>query len=222
MGRKRLPRISKICTNCHGAYLTTQSGHRKYCSLKCAYASPDRVRHVVAKDRGTAKCKKCNKTFRVHKNSGKAMFCSHFCAHSHQGALQIKRIRKSAPNGFKCGWHHVGREKCFFRSSWELVYARNLEAQRIAGDILDWAYEPHEFGFDKTSYTPDFRICAKNGQFEYHEVKGYLTNKSANKMLAFVLLFPEITFKIVGFKQIKDLIRRNNLCMKRTFKGAND
>lgn len=63
-----------------------------------------------------------------------------------------------------------------YKSRLESNYAAHLEARRLIGEILEWAYEPNVFDLGGVCYTPDFRVDLPDGWREYHEVKGYHRN----------------------------------------------
>lgn len=51
-------------------------------------------------------------------------------------------------------------------------YAVILEALRMKGDILEWAFEPETFVLAKDCrYSPDFRVVNANCEVEFVEVK---------------------------------------------------
>jgi len=87
-----------------------------------------------------------------------------------------------------------------FKSRWELAYAKWLDDQDY-----EWDYEPCKFGLSKCScYTPDFAVRV-NGNIEYHEVKGWLDERTKERLMEFVEMYPEKTLKIMGPKQMVDL-----------------
>ncbi|MEN6664389.1 MAG: DUF1064 domain-containing protein [Phycisphaerae bacterium] len=55
----------------------------------------------------------------------------------------------------------------------EAEYAQMLEARRVSGEILWWAYEAMTLKLaDNTRYTPDFLLMLADGSLEVHETKG--------------------------------------------------
>lgn len=93
----------------------------------------------------------------------------------------------------------------FFRSAWEANYARFLNHEKEAGRIRDWAFEPRLFRFsDAESYTPDFCVWMSDGTHEWHEVKGWLTDKGQKKLALMALHCPEEVVRVIDaawFKQ---------------------
>ena len=60
------------------------------------------------------------------------------------------------------------------------------------------------------SYTPDFKIYNWTGTIEYHEVKGYMDNKSKTKVKRMAKYYPSVFLKVVdqnNYKPIKKLER---------------
>lgn len=111
----------------------------------------------------------------------------------------------------KMGWTNIGGRKFFFRSSWELTYARYLEFLKDKKQIKSWGYEVDVFWFKKIlrgvrSYKPDFKIKFKDGKIEYHEVKGYMDAKSKTKIKRMAKYYPEVKLIVIdsyAFKAIK-------------------
>lgn len=55
----------------------------------------------------------------------------------------------------------------------EASYADHLERRKLAGEIIDYKFEPMKFRLaDLTFYTPDFRVIMADASIEFHEVKG--------------------------------------------------
>lgn len=54
----------------------------------------------------------------------------------------------------------------------EKRYAAHLEERRLAGEVLEYAFEVESLRLAKrTTYTPDFRVLLADGTVEMHEVK---------------------------------------------------
>jgi predicted nucleic acid-binding Zn ribbon protein len=86
----------------------------------------------------------------------------------------------------------------FFRSAWEANYARWLNFRQ---DVASWEYEPQRFEFPikrgTNSYLPDFRVTLTNGTIEWHEVKGWMTQKSATALKRFAKYYPTETLVLI-------------------------
>jgi len=88
----------------------------------------------------------------------------------------------------------------YVRSRWEANYARYLTWLQQTGGIRSWSYEPKTFLFEKIkggmrSYTPDFEVVRSDGRREWHEVKGWMDQKSRTKLARMGRFFP--TEKVV-------------------------
>jgi hypothetical protein len=99
----------------------------------------------------------------------------------------------------------------FVRSSWEANYARYLNFL-IAheGNILKWQYEPETFWFEAIrrgvrSYKPDFKVSYKDGHVEYHEVKGWLTDKSKTALSRMVLYHPAVQIVLIDSDRYRSI-----------------
>jgi hypothetical protein len=112
----------------------------------------------------------------------------------------IKRIREK-PNSIysrtKKGWREFDDGKrYYFRSGWEMNYAKYLDFQKKVKYIEDWEYEVDTFWFENIkrgvrSYTPDFKIFYPDKRMEYHEVKGWMDAKSKTKLKRMAKYYPE-------------------------------
>lgn len=84
-----------------------------------------------------------------------------------------------------------GRSKPGTMNKTEADYAQALELQKIAGEVLWYAYEAITFKLaNDTRYTPDFAVMDKEGFLECHECKGYWDDKAKVKIKVAASLFP--------------------------------
>lgn len=110
---------------------------------------------------------------------------------------------------------NIGGKSYFFKSAWEINYARWLQWLKDDKQILDWEYEPEFFHFKTIKkgtkcYVVDFRIKLLNGTLEYHEVKGYMDPKSRTKLKRFLKFYPHLSLKLVTgawFKKYQDQLK---------------
>lgn len=114
---------------------------------------------------------------------------------------------------WKAGWREVGDKRNYFRSRWEANYARYLEWLRLAGEIADWLHEPDVFWFDGikrgcVSYLPDFKVTERCGTVVYHEVKGWMDDRSKTKIRRMAKYHPGVTLIVVGAKQYREIERK--------------
>jgi hypothetical protein len=96
----------------------------------------------------------------------------------------------------------------FFRSAWEANYARYLNHLKGAGAIVGWEYEPTTFRFGKlyrgaTTYTPDFLVKDSDGSEAYHEVKGWMDNKSKTKLRRMAKYHPTVRLEVIDEKRYR-------------------
>jgi len=86
----------------------------------------------------------------------------------------------------------------WFRSNWEVIYAKELDSKSIK-----WLYEFKTFDLDDTTYTPDFYLPKTD---EYIEVKGYKSDIFIRKFKIFKQKYPTIKIKILDKTYFKKLI----------------
>lgn len=85
----------------------------------------------------------------------------------------------------------------FFRSSWEVAYAKYLDKNNVA-----WLYEPKIFNLGIMCYVPDFYLPATD---TYIEIKGYWRENSKAKFYLFKNKFPEIKIILLREFELKQL-----------------
>jgi hypothetical protein len=113
---------------------------------------------------------------------------------------------------YKRGTYDINGKLLFFRSCWEANYALYLDFLIKTNEIEGWEYEPTIFYFEKIkrgirSYTPDFKIKLHNG-FEWHEVKGYMDDKSQTKIKRMAIYYPAEVLKVIEKTQYKEIIKK--------------
>jgi hypothetical protein len=98
----------------------------------------------------------------------------------------------------------------YFRSRWEANYARWLN-WRIAhtDELVGWEYEPKTFPFPvkrgTMSYTPDFLVTFTDGRQEWHEVKGWLTQRGATALKRFAKYYPDEVLVLIDAPVYKSI-----------------
>lgn len=125
--------------------------------------------------------------------------------------LMVGRIKSSAENysRTKKGWGEFSDGKrYYFRSGWEMKYAAFLESLKKGKAIRDWTYEEDTFWFEKIkrgvrSYTPDFKIYYNDGTYNYHEVKGWMDDKSKTKLKRMRIYYPNETVVVIDKSGMK-------------------
>ena len=85
----------------------------------------------------------------------------------------------------------------YFRSSWEVAYAKYLDRNRIK-----WEYESKIFNLGQMCYIPDFYLLETN---EYVEIKGRWIGRARNKFDLFKLKNSQIKITLLEERQLKKL-----------------
>lgn len=106
---------------------------------------------------------------------------------------------------WKGGHREIAGRRVFFRSRWEANYGRYLQWLKEHGAITEWEHEPITFWFEKIrrgtrSYLPDFRVTENNGSVAYHEVKGWMTQRSATAINRMRIYHPTVTLIVIPAK----------------------
>lgn len=94
------------------------------------------------------------------------------------------------------GWHEISGRKFYFKSDWEVKFAKFLQFLKEQKHIHEWEYEPQTFWFDEIkrgirSYLPDFKIINLDATYYWVEVKGYMDRKSRTKIKRFKKYYPQ-------------------------------
>lgn len=125
---------------------------------------------------------------------------------------RLKRKPESVYSATKKGWLEFerGKKRYFFRSEWEMNYARYLDRQKKEKRICDWWYEADTFWFEKIKrgtrcYTPDFKIKGLDGEITYHEVKGWMDSKSKTKLKRMAKYHSETKIVLVDEKAYRKM-----------------
>jgi hypothetical protein len=108
--------------------------------------------------------------------------------------------RKNA--SWKASWREIGGVKKYYRSKWEANYAYYLQWLKEKGEIIDWKHEPLTFWFEgikrgTASYLPDFWVKEKNGSEAYHEVKGWMDERSITKIKRMAKYHPSVKLVVI-------------------------
>lgn len=102
---------------------------------------------------------------------------------------------------WKQGWRTVGGVTFFARSKWEANYARFLQWLKTRGSILEWEHESEVFFFEieagNMSYMPDFKVTLKSGIIEYREVKGWMDERSIEKIRLMGEVHPTLKLRLI-------------------------
>lgn len=118
------------------------------------------------------------------------------------------------PHGaWKAGWREIGGARKYYRSRWEANYARYLEWLKSLGEIAEWKHEPKTFWFDgirrgTVSYLPDFWVKEIGGKEAYHEVKGWMDDKSKLKIKRMQKYHPDVVLVVIASKEYAEIRRK--------------
>lgn len=124
--------------------------------------------------------------------------------------IGAKATMNRANASWKAGWREVGGQRVYFRSRWEANYARYLQWLKDRGEIYEWEHEPHTFWFEGikrgcVSYLPDFRVTENSSERVYHEVKGWMDDRSKTKIKRMAKYYPGVKLLVIDSRQYKAL-----------------
>lgn len=114
---------------------------------------------------------------------------------------------------WKAGWREIGGVNKYYRSRWEANYARYLEWLKQNKQITKWEHEPETFWFDGIkrgvmSYLPDFRVTENDGSIVFHEVKGWMDDRSKTKIKRMAKYHPEVKLIVIDSKIYKSIEKK--------------
>lgn len=113
---------------------------------------------------------------------------------------------------WKAAWREIGGKRKFFRSKWEANYAHYLQWLKEKGQIAEWEHEPTTFWFEgvkrgTVSYLPDFRVIETDGRESYHEVKGWMDDRSKTKIKRMAKYHPKVKLIVIDSKAYESIKR---------------
>jgi len=135
-------------------------------------------------------------------------------AHSLMAAINGRKTTMNRLNAsWKAGWREFGGQKVYYRSKWEANYGRYLQWLKDVGQIAGWEHEPKTFWFDGIkrgclSYLPDFRVTELNGDCVYHEVKGWMDDRSITKIKRMKKYHPDTKLIVIDAACYRALERK--------------
>lgn len=111
------------------------------------------------------------------------------------------------------GTYDINGRSIFFRSSWEANYALYLDFLIKQGQVRSWEFEADTFWFEAIrrgvrSYKPDFKVVTDTGKVEYHEVKGWMDQKSRTKIQRMAKYYPDVKLIVVDQEAYRDISRK--------------
>lgn len=133
--------------------------------------------------------------------------------------MQSNGILSSRYSRSKKGTYNINGKDIFFRSLWEANYALYLDYLIKNKQIQKWEFESETFWFEKVkrgvrSYKPDFKIYDNNGDIYYHEVKGWMDDKSKTKLNRMRIYYPHIKIILIESKKYKEILKNLNGIIK--------
>jgi hypothetical protein len=113
---------------------------------------------------------------------------------------------------WKASWREVGGRRMFFRSRWESNYACYLEWLLVNGQICSWEHECKTFWFEGikrgvVSYLPDFKVTKLDGAVEWHEVKGWMDDRSRIILQRMAKYHPKEVMVLIREKEYSQIKR---------------
>lgn len=122
-------------------------------------------------------------------------------------------VRQRPETTWKAAWREFGGRRVFYRSRWEANYGRYLEWLKCHGHIKEWEHEPKTFWFDGikrgcVSYLPDFRVTENDGREDYHEVKGWMDDRSKTKIARMARYHPQVILIVIAKKEYGEIEKK--------------
>lgn len=230
---------ARLCKYCGGEFMILRYNRAKTCSPKCCAALLGEATSIRVKaqwkERGHPRgmlgkthtpeyCAKMSERVKAawaDPNStmnSPEMRQRKSASASRAMARRIKERPESVYSRTHKGWLEFegGAKRCYFRSGWEMNYAHYLDWLKRIGEILDWEYEADTFWFEgikrgTRSYLPDFKVVEKDGAVVYHEVKGWMDQKSKTKLARMAKYHPGVRIVVIDEAQYKAIMKNSTL-----------
>jgi len=140
--------------------------------------------------------------------------------------LEVRRVKTNntkckngnyVPVGAGYSLGKVGKRQdlqgMYFRSRWEANYARILTYRKNdpMDPLEDWFYEPDRFDFFQqpkgtpSSYLPDFKVVEACAQPYYVEIKGWMDQKSRDRLRLMKRMYPDVYVLVIGASEYREL-----------------
>lgn len=201
------------CPICKQSFDARKVGRHKYCSSQCLKEAERQRGKSKASGAGKGwskgrqyvkrqTCLICEKPFYappVLMRRGGGKYCSHGCR-----GIAFARNPAKWPQSQRRG--KAGKREdlggLFVRSRWEANYARYLNWLVELDEVASWAYEPDVFEFRNIKrgtrfYTPDFKITNNDGSVEYHEIKGYMDQRSRTQLKRMAKYYSDVKLVLI-------------------------
>lgn len=214
----RVERDPQVCARCDcGKFFVPKTKTHLYCSLPCKQGL-----NGLGKEWSKGKqyvprrlCEVCETTFYappVLIRRGGGRFCSVNCRAKHIGNNPKMWPHTQGRRGN--GGRRPDLEDRYFRSAWEANWARYLNWLVERKELVRWEYEVDTFEFPvkrgSRFYTPDFKLHYPDGSVLYHEVKGYMDQRSATKLKRMKTHHPKIDIRLIDktvYNQVSAQVR---------------
>jgi hypothetical protein len=215
-GRKH-PERAQLMKNLHasGALLKSEEQRREIGLRVKAWISEN------GHPRGATGMKHTDQTKRVIGEKSAAAHCRRTEEQRIEVVMKMMRSRHAngtmAPPRFgttwKAGWREIGGVRKFYRSKWEANYAMYLQWLKENGHIAGWSHEPKTFWFagvkrGTVSYLPDFWVQELDGREAFHEVKGWMDDRSKTKISRMAKYYPAVVLVVIDAKAYAELKRK--------------
>ena len=115
-------------------------------------------------------------------------------------AVRRSVVNQILADGAKARVQALGRLPVGTMNRTEARYAANLDARRIAGEVVWYEFEGVKLRLaDKTFYSPDFAVMLADGSIEIHEVKGHWQDDARVKIKVAARMYP---FRFIAVKAL--------------------
>lgn len=201
-----------ICRQAKVLGLTNRSRPKPYLSEQLSVIAKDRLA-TNGHPRGALGMKHTDASKQKMSEASTKLYAS--LTEDQKGDRIIKAMKTRVANGthsrarpettWKSGWREIGGINKYYRSKWEANYAYYLEWLKQKGQIADWKHEPEVFWFDGikrgcVSYLPDFWVQEVGGSVAYHEVKGWMDDRSKTKIRRMAKYHPKVRLIVIDSK----------------------
>lgn len=226
--RKRRMPTTKTCSRCGRAFVQRRSNHI-FCSKDCQLTA-DGLRRKRTGGPGSGganrgqlraprrQCEMCSTAFYASPGQlrrGGGRFCSLHCRARHMSAHPDSWPRMLNRRGR--GGRRADLGNRYFRSSWEANWARYLTWLQMNGHITEWQFESETFEFPvkrgSRFYTPDFKVSYPDGRTEFHEIKGYMDQRSATKLARMQRYHPLVPLRLITPSAYKEVAEKVGMAL---------
>ena len=98
----------------------------------------------------------------------------------------------------------IDGQRCYFRSRWEANYARYLGFYEPPETLRSGSTSQRHSGLRLPRgcalFCPDFRVTENDGRVTYHEVKGWMDDRSVTKIKRMRIYHPSVKLIVIEKK----------------------